>query len=82
MSDTFDFTKLTSFEVFWRDHQKWLQERGYMLRPRYMPDWKASWLSTKKPYYTCEDSEIPTVCSSIFYCYTAFLINLVSLLQL
>ena len=30
-------------EVFWREHQKWLQDCGYMLRPRYMPDWKPSW---------------------------------------
>ncbi|KAL4242378.1 hypothetical protein ABKN59_011983 [Abortiporus biennis] len=26
-------------EVFWRDNQKWLEQRGYMLRPRYRPEW-------------------------------------------
>lgn len=42
-------------EEFWRDHQKWLQEKGYMLRPRYMPDWVPSWKGTSKEYYDCED---------------------------
>jgi len=40
-----DRSVLRDSEVFWRDHQKWLQDCGYMLRPRYMPDWKASWLN-------------------------------------
>jgi hypothetical protein len=30
-------------ERFWRDHQPWLEERGYMLRPRFHPNWKPSW---------------------------------------
>ncbi|KIM78803.1 hypothetical protein PILCRDRAFT_75089 [Piloderma croceum F 1598] len=60
ISGTVNCVKLSGFEIFWRDHQKWLQERGYMLRPRYMPDWKASWLaSTKKPYWMCEDGDLP-----------------------
>jgi hypothetical protein len=32
-------------ERFWRDHQPWLEERGYMLRPRFHPNWKPSWVS-------------------------------------
>ncbi|KAI3604625.1 hypothetical protein WG66_008496 [Moniliophthora roreri] len=28
---------LNKGEVFWRDHQPWLENRGYMLRPRYHP---------------------------------------------
>jgi len=39
----YDPTKLRADEVFWRDHQRWLQDCGYMLRPRYMPDWQPSW---------------------------------------
>ncbi|KAJ3490983.1 hypothetical protein NLI96_g1045 [Meripilus lineatus] len=31
--------RLDSREIFWRDHQVWLQEKGYMLRPRYHPGW-------------------------------------------
>jgi hypothetical protein len=42
----FDSTKLAPEEEFWRDHQRWLQDCGYMLRPRYMPDWKPSWPDT------------------------------------
>ncbi|KAI0786625.1 kinase-like domain-containing protein [Abortiporus biennis] len=35
--------ELLPTERFWRDIQPWLQTKGYMLRPRYMPDWKPSW---------------------------------------
>ncbi|KAJ7444789.1 kinase-like domain-containing protein [Mycena galericulata] len=38
---------LNETEVFFRDHQVWLQEKcGYMLPPRYMPDWIPSWQGT------------------------------------
>lgn len=30
-------------EMFWRDHQKWLEGKGYMLRPRFRPEWVPSW---------------------------------------
>ncbi|OSX65919.1 hypothetical protein POSPLADRAFT_1052589 [Postia placenta MAD-698-R-SB12] len=46
---------LTDAEYYWRDHQPWLQECGYMLRPRYRPDWVPSWLGTKKLFSQCED---------------------------
>lgn len=36
-------SELPSPEVWWRDHQEWLVERGYMLRPRYRPGWIPSW---------------------------------------
>ncbi|KAF9258834.1 hypothetical protein L218DRAFT_1080200 [Marasmius fiardii PR-910] len=39
---------LTTSEIFWRDHQQWLEERGYMLRSRWHPNWVPSWLSSKK----------------------------------
>ncbi|OBZ70888.1 hypothetical protein A0H81_09384 [Grifola frondosa] len=42
-------------ECYWRDSQPWLEASGYMLRPRYKPDWTPSWKDTKKPYYECED---------------------------
>ncbi|RPD57478.1 hypothetical protein L227DRAFT_613500 [Lentinus tigrinus ALCF2SS1-6] len=35
--------QLDSIEIWWRDHQEWLAEKGYMLRPRYRPGWKPSW---------------------------------------
>ncbi|KAJ7713703.1 hypothetical protein B0H16DRAFT_1435819 [Mycena metata] len=36
-------THLAFRELFWRDYQPWLLERGYRLRPRYQPDWIPSW---------------------------------------
>ena len=41
-SKNIDLGVLLSRELFWRDHQPWLEEKGYMLRPRYKPDWVAS----------------------------------------
>ncbi|KAF7797588.1 hypothetical protein EIP86_008788 [Pleurotus ostreatoroseus] len=35
--------QLSNGEIWWRDHQQWLQEKGYMLRPRYRPGWIPSW---------------------------------------
>ncbi|KAF8870843.1 kinase-like domain-containing protein [Infundibulicybe gibba] len=46
---------LNTSEIFWCTHQPWLQHSGYMLRPRYLPDWTPSWLGTTKHPYTCED---------------------------
>ncbi|KAI0633259.1 kinase-like domain-containing protein [Trametes polyzona] len=47
--------ELEEDEVLWRDHQKWFEEHGYMLRPRYRPGWVASWLGTKHEFDDCED---------------------------
>ncbi|KDQ55744.1 hypothetical protein JAAARDRAFT_133573 [Jaapia argillacea MUCL 33604] len=47
--------QLISYETYWRDHQKWLADQGYLLRPRYMPDWVPSWRTSKKHRYFCED---------------------------
>ncbi|KAI0952734.1 hypothetical protein AcW1_007137 [Taiwanofungus camphoratus] len=49
--------QLLIIERFWRDRQPWLQECGYMLRPRYRPDWRPSWEGTKKRHYECEDGQ-------------------------
>src|SRR5882724_9621840 len=50
-----DRERVVLSEQFWTDHQKWLQSRGYMLRPRYSPDWVPSWRGTTKFSYSCED---------------------------
>ncbi|KAJ7646833.1 hypothetical protein FB45DRAFT_1099009 [Roridomyces roridus] len=34
---------LADNKLFWRDHYAWLKDRGYLLRPRYSPNWIASW---------------------------------------
>ncbi|KAJ7143383.1 kinase-like domain-containing protein [Mycena crocata] len=46
---------LSSYEVFWRDQNYWLKDHGYLLRPRYHPDWVASWKSQYGSYYSFED---------------------------
>ncbi|KAL6303573.1 hypothetical protein BKA93DRAFT_787874 [Sparassis latifolia] len=43
-------------EYFWRNRQEWLQEHGYMLRPRYMPNWKPSWQGSKRSFFRFEDA--------------------------
>ncbi|KAJ7450494.1 hypothetical protein B0H11DRAFT_2331022 [Mycena galericulata] len=49
-------------EPFWHDHYKWLKELGYLLRPRYKPDWVPSWLNFKNQTskYFVEDYQINT----------------------
>ena len=64
-SDPFYFRNfdggLTNAEFFWRDHYKFLEEKGYRLRPRYSPDWKPSWFQTKKRRLDSEDGLAPFV---------------------
>ncbi|KAJ3477232.1 hypothetical protein NLI96_g10605 [Meripilus lineatus] len=52
--------ELLQYEVFWRDHQVWLQSKGYMLRPRYHPNWVSSSLShdPERCYPRAEDAVI------------------------
>ncbi|EMD33664.1 hypothetical protein CERSUDRAFT_56685 [Gelatoporia subvermispora B] len=51
------FGRLSSAEFYWRDRQRWLEAKGYLLRPRYRPGWKPSWEGTDKVWYDCEDSK-------------------------
>ncbi|KAI9067304.1 hypothetical protein FKP32DRAFT_1755210 [Trametes sanguinea] len=46
---------LLAHEKFWRDHQQWLLNQGYALRPRYWTDWIPSWRGTKRDPDECED---------------------------
>jgi len=57
--------ELTPSEIYWRDHQPWLASRGYMLRPRYSPDWVPSWQGTDKTWADCEDGHGLNVCSML-----------------
>lgn len=47
---------LLTREIFWRDHQKWLEGQGYMLRPRYHPNWVPSW-GPDESYEKSEDGQ-------------------------
>lgn len=62
LEDSFDPSKLLEVEIFWRDHQLWLKERGFLLRPRYQVDWEPSWVLDKRlDYLDCEDSVMAEV---------------------
>lgn len=56
-----DLAELSPEESWWKDRQEWLAQRGYMLRPRFRPGWKPSWLGTKKGWYECEDALLSLV---------------------
>lgn len=64
-----DELRLFRSEVFWRDLYLWLEEKGYRLRPRYHPDWVASW----KPgdnWLLCEDAQVELVCNLTHFHFT------------
>jgi hypothetical protein len=44
-------------EIWWADRQKALEQAGYMLRPRYLPNRKFSWAGTDKSYLDFEDGQ-------------------------
>lgn len=43
-------------EVFWKDRHRYLKDHGYLLRPRYAPNWEPSWMGTNLDPNFCEDS--------------------------
>lgn len=47
---------LDSREIWWKNHFEWLKSRGYLLRPRYAPDWVPSWTNSNKDWFEHEDS--------------------------
>ncbi|KAF8836449.1 hypothetical protein BDN67DRAFT_936726 [Paxillus ammoniavirescens] len=47
--------QLSEPEIWWREHYQWLNDNGYLLRPRYAPDWTPSWQGTKEDWSLCED---------------------------
>lgn len=51
--------RIEPWEEFWRDHQPWLEEKGYKLRPRYRPNWKPSWEGTDSLPWEMEDGVSP-----------------------
>ena len=68
-SRPFDPCVIFKGEHYWRDRSLWLKECGYVLRPRYSPDWKPSWVGTNKHWMHCEDNfAAPGVCI-MFYMY-------------
>ncbi|OSD07009.1 hypothetical protein PYCCODRAFT_1464131 [Trametes coccinea BRFM310] len=51
---------LADDEIWWRDHQVWLEQCGYMLRPRFRPGWVPSWQGTDRNPLSCEDGQMAT----------------------
>ena len=49
-------SQLSEPELWWSRHYTWLKDNGYILRPRYAPDWTPSWKTTKESWVFCEDS--------------------------
>jgi len=53
-------SSLSSWEQRWRDRMEFLRARGYLLRPRYHPDWTPSWRGTgKHPLYFEDAIHLP-----------------------
>ncbi|VDC04962.1 unnamed protein product [Peniophora sp. CBMAI 1063] len=44
-------------EQWWASRYLWLLEHGYMLRPRFRPNWSPSWIGTKKDPREFEDGQ-------------------------
>lgn len=53
---------LTPQELFWQARHRHLKDHGYILRPRYAPGWKPSWIGTNYDPFFCEDSITLLVC--------------------
>ncbi|KAJ7152360.1 kinase-like domain-containing protein [Mycena filopes] len=51
-----EFTALVDDESVWLQYQPFLEERGYMLRPRYRPGWVPEMLTPGKIPSECEDT--------------------------
>ncbi|KAJ7023878.1 kinase-like domain-containing protein [Mycena alexandri] len=54
--DHLEYTRLVYDERDWMRYQPFLEERGYMLRPRYRPDWVPQMLTPGKIPLECEDA--------------------------
>ncbi|KAJ6508060.1 hypothetical protein DFH09DRAFT_862583, partial [Mycena vulgaris] len=48
---------ITPGEEWWCEHEPWLKECGYLLRPRFLPTWNPSWLGKNKFFDDCEDGQ-------------------------
>jgi len=44
-------------EKWWVERHEALKQTGYLLRSRYRPDWKPSWVGTNKFFIDCEDAQ-------------------------
>lgn len=68
-----DTSPLSENELWWSRHFHWLKDRGYLLRPRYAPDWVPSWRGTKKDRFSCEDNVTSKVSDTLRQLFLAYL---------
>jgi hypothetical protein len=54
-TETVEPGAIRSYETWWVERQKSLEQAGYMLRPRFRPGWKPSWAGTDKYHRQFED---------------------------
>jgi hypothetical protein len=55
-------------EVWWCKQYQWLKAQGYLLRPRYAPEWVPSWDGSQRDPFTCEDGQVLEVRLRKFGC--------------
>ncbi|KAG2101353.1 uncharacterized protein F5147DRAFT_581638 [Suillus discolor] len=56
---------LSETETWWSQQYQWLRDQGYLLRPRYAPEWVPSWEGSKRSSSGCEDRQILRFCQVI-----------------
>lgn len=60
--------RLISYEARWRDRQKFLEQKGYMLRRRLRPEWVPSWQGNNSLVLFAEDSiQLPASQPALHY---------------
>ncbi|KAG2135812.1 hypothetical protein DEU56DRAFT_806642 [Suillus clintonianus] len=48
---------LSPSEIWWSQQYRWLKAQGYLLRPRYAPEWVPSWDGSQRDPFSCEDGQ-------------------------
>ena len=61
---------LVTTERWWKDRYNDIANQGYMLHPRYHPEWEPSWFKTKKDTSTVEGGQVTMVRVVAFLSFT------------
>ena len=69
---------LSPSEKLWREHYNFLNHRGYILRPRYQPNWTPTLLGNGRHYHSGED-HIMQIVGVIFPFSLSFIIIIIRL---
>ena len=62
-ADRLRLEELDPREIWWRERYDRLRARGYLLRPRYAPEWVPSWTVSNRDREECEDGKRLLVCT-------------------